>query len=101
MLFAGYVRDHRVRAGRDKDGFGGNRGVARAEMYRAGIFERGVGHEAINAGLLEDAGIDAVQPIDLASDIANQRPPVELEIVATPAESLGLGKFRRIFAAVD
>src|SRR5262249_55466292 len=72
VLLARQIRNHRVGASRDEDGLGGHRSIARSEMDRLVIFQCGAGYEAVNAGLLEDSGIDSVQPVDLAPDIADQ-----------------------------
>ena len=101
MLLAGKIGDHRMRAGRDQDGLGGERGVAVGELHLMRAFQHGAGEEAVDPRPLQGAGIDAVQPVDLALDVVDQRRPVEAQILASPAEAARIGEIAAVLAAID
>ena len=92
MLGAWQLGDHRMAAGGDQDGLGADRRIAVREPHRVRIIEHGAVKNDAHAGLLQRPRIDAVQPIDLAPDIADQRRPVEAQALAGPAEIARVGE---------
>ena len=77
MLLAGNVGHHRMAAGSHQDGLGRQRLVAVGELDLVRTHQRGAGEKLVDPGRVQDAGIDPVQPVDLAPDIMDQRRPVE------------------------
>ena len=57
--------------------------------------------EAIDAGILERARVNAVQPVDLRHDIVDQRRPVEAHVLTRPAEIACVLDLAAIAAAID
>ena len=90
IFLAGKIRDHRVTAGGDQDGLGRQRLVAVGELDLMRTFQHGAGEKVVDPRGLQCAGIDAVQPVDLAPDIMDQRRPVEAQALEGPAEALGV-----------
>ena len=101
MLRACQLGDHRMAAGGNQDGLGSDRRLAVGEPHRVRVPEYGAVKDDAHAGLLQRPRIDAVQSIDLAPDIADQRRPVEAQALAGPAEIARIGKGVAIAAAID
>ena len=101
MLRARKLRDHRVAAGGDQDRLGADWRIAVGYPHRILVFEHGAGEKQLDAGLLQRAGVDAVQPIDLAPHIADQRRPIEAQIVPAPAKIARVGEGASVAAAID
>ena len=76
-----------VAAGGDQDSLGADGAVRLAKLHRVLVLERGVGEMELDAGLFERPRVDAVQPVDLAMHVADERRPVEAQILAAPAET--------------
>ena len=93
--------NHRVAAGGDQNCPRADWRFTVGELHRVFVFEHGAGEHELDARLLERASIDAVQPVDLAMNVADQRRPIEAQIATAPAEIARVGKGVGIPAAVD
>src|SRR6185437_16121903 len=101
MLRARQHGDHRMAPGGNQDRLGAHRRIALGELHRVPVFERGAVEDNVYAGLLQGPRIDAVQPIHLAPDIADQGRPVEAQTLAGPAETARFRKGAPIAATID
>ena len=101
MLGARHVGLHRVAAGGDQDGLGRHLAPVGGEHDGVGIGQRRARVEAFRAGALDEAAVDALQPLDLAVLVGLQRRPVEAGALDGPAVALRVLEVVAEAAGVD
>ncbi|MNR06225.1 hypothetical protein D3C85_1222880 [compost metagenome] len=98
MLAPRNLRDLRPATGGDQNGFGGK--PLAVDLDRMRVQQLGMAFVQGHAAVDQQVAVDAIQAIDLAVLVGDQRRPVEVGLVQRPAKAPGLfevfGKMRAV-----
>ena len=99
VLLAGNFRHHGPAACRDQDALG--LGRAARDLHAMGIAQDRAGRDDLDARLLEELAIDAIEPCDLGVLVGNEARPVEVPLADRPAEARRVLEMRAVMAGID